>query len=99
MTGGASSTITWAAKAIAKRLEKAGYVATPADHGYAVQVFDADGNRVSIVWLPIGEPTPTGLGFMYLWGPTGDEHKAPDSTGLPDLVELIVGTLPPVEAA
>ncbi len=96
---GSGSVMTWAAKAIAKRLESAGYVATPADHGYAVQVFDADGNQLSIVWLPIGEPTPTGLGFMYLWGPTGDEHKAPDHTGVNDLVQLIVETLPPVVTA
>ena len=92
MTG--SSTITWAAKALAKRLEKAGYDAKPVDHGYAVKIHDSQGALLSTVWFPIGEPTPTGLGHVYLWGPTGDEHQAPDSTDSTDLVRLIVETLP-----
>ena len=89
-----SSTVTWAAKALAKRLEKAGYDAKPVDHGYAVKIHDGDGLLLSTVWFPIGEPTPTGLGHVYLWGPTGDEHRAPDSTDSDDLVRLIVETLP-----
>ena len=94
MTGSANSTITWAAKALAKRLEKAGYDAKPVDHGYAVKIHDSGGALLSTVWFPIGEPTPTGLGHVFLWGPTGDEHQAPDSTDPVDLVRLIVETLP-----
>lgn len=82
------------AAAIAKALGKIGYDAKPADHELAVKVFDADGNEVSTVWLPIGEPTPTGLGDQYLWGKTGDENRAPDVTGVYDLVRLIAKTLP-----
>lgn len=85
---------TWTAKAIGKQLENAGYKTLVADHGYAVKVLDANDRQISIVWMPIDEPTPTGLGWMYLWGPTGDEHKAPCSTKLTDLTTLIVETLP-----
>ena len=94
-----SSTITWAAKALAKRLEKAGYNAKPVDHGYAVKIHDDKGGLLSTVWFPIGEPTPTGLGHVYLWGPTGDEHQAPNYTDSTDLVRLIVETLPDADAS
>lgn len=81
------------AKSLATALTKAGYQAKAIDHGYAVRVDNEAGERLAIVWLPIGEPTPTGLGDVYLWGRTGDEHQAPDSTGLKDLVAQIVDTL------
>ena len=82
------------AKRLADALTKAGYTATTADHGLAVRIYRADTtDQLAIVWLPLGEPTPTGLGNVYLWGRTGDEFQAPDSTGLDDLVSRIVATL------
>ena len=83
-----------AASKLAKALTKAGYQAKAADHGYAVRIFN-EGTEVqrAIVWLPIGEPTPTMLGDLYLWGRTGDEFQAPDDTELSDLVSRIVATL------
>jgi len=92
MTGPATRTKP-TAKSIAKALIKIGYDAKAADHELAVKIFDADGTEVSTVWLPIGEPTPTGLGDLYLWGRTGDEHQAPDFTGVNDLVQAITRTL------
>lgn len=79
--------------AIAKALLKIGYDARAADHQLAVKVFDVGGNQVAVVWLPVGEPTPTGLGDKYLWGPTGDEHQAEDYTGVQELVQAIARTL------
>ena len=83
-----------AASKIAAALTKAGYEAKAVDHGLAVRIL-AEGSEVqrAIVWLPLGEPTPTGLGDLYLWGRTGDEFQAPDDTELPDLVTRIVATL------
>jgi len=81
------------ANTIAKALGKIGYDAKAADHELAVKIFNAEGKQISTVWLPIGEPTPTGLGDQYLWGRTGDEHQAPDYTGVNDLVQLIARTL------
>ena len=92
MTGPATRTKP-TAKTLARALCKLGYDAKAADHDYAVKVLDADGNQVSIVWLPVGEPTPTGLGDKYLWGRTGDENQAPDYTGVNDLVQAIARTL------
>ena len=82
------------AKHLAKRLQRHGYNAKPVDHGYAVKIHDDKGGLLSTVWFPIGEPTPTGLGHLYLWGPTGDEHQAPNYTDSTDLVRLILETLP-----
>lgn len=81
------------AGAIAKALTKIGYDAKAADHELAVKIFDADGKEICTAWLPIGEPTPTGLGDQYLWGRTGDENQAPDYTGVNDLVQAIARTL------
>ncbi len=92
MTGPATRTKP-TARSIAKALGKIGYDAEAADHELAVKIFDADGNEVSVLWLPIGEPTPTGLGDVYLWGRTGDEHRAPDFTGVNDLVQLVAKSL------
>lgn len=92
MTGPATRTRP-TAKTIAKALVKIGYAAEAADHELAVKILDADGNEISIVWLPLGEPTPTGLGDVYLWGPTGDEHQAHAHAGLDDLVRAIARTL------
>ena len=82
------------AKQLAAAISKAGYEAKAVDHGYAVRICN-EGTDVqrAIVWLPLGEPTPTGLGSVYLWGRTGDEFQAPDDTGLADLVTRIVATL------
>jgi hypothetical protein len=83
-----------AASKLAKALTKAGYEAKAADHGYAVKIFEPGGTvQRAIVWRPIGEPTPTGLGSVYLWGRTGDEFQAPDDVELADLVSRIVATL------
>lgn len=90
---------TWAARtkptanAIAKALVKIGYDAQVADHELAVKVFDADGNQVSVVWMPSGETTFNDLGDKYLWGRTGDEHQAPEEIGVDDLVRAIARTL------
>lgn len=81
------------ANAIATALRNAGYEAEAADHELAVKILGADGNELCIVWIPLGEPTPTGLGHVYLWGRTGDEHQAPDYTGVGDLVRAIARTL------
>lgn len=78
---------------IAKALTKLGYDARAADHALAVKVFDAGGDQVSIVWLPSGETVFNDLGDKYLWGRTGDEHQAPDYTGVRDLVQAIARTL------
>lgn len=94
MTGQPATRTRVTAATIAKALGKAGYEAKAADHGMAVKISDADGNQVSTVWLPLGEPTPTGLGEEYLWGKTGDENQAPSRTGINDLVQLIAKTLP-----
>lgn len=82
------------AKRIATALTNAGFEAKSVDHGYAVRIFKAgtDEQR-AIVWLPLGEPTPTGLGNVYLWGRTGDEFQAPKATSLDDLVGQIVKSL------
>ena len=83
-----------AASKIATALTKAGYEAKAVDHGLAVRIFAVGTtDQRAIVWLPLGEPTPTGLGDLYLWGRTGDEFQAPDDTGLADLVSRIVATL------
>lgn len=78
---------------VANALKKAGFDAVSADHGLAIRVSDADGKQLAIVWLPIGEPTPTGLGDMYLWGKTGDENQAEGTTDLDALVERITRSL------
>jgi hypothetical protein len=93
VTGHPSTRTKPTARTIAKALGKAGYAAEAADHELAVKIRDADGNEICTVWLPIGEPTPTGMGDLYLWGKTGDEHQAPDFTGVNDLVQLVTGTL------
>ena len=80
---------------LAARLSKLDDVeARSADHGFAVRIYQGSTARqVGIVWMPLGEPTPTGLGEYFLWGRTGDEHRAPSSTGVDDLVALIKETL------
>lgn len=80
---------------VANALRKAGHEAKAVDNGYAVRIFQPGTDlQQAIVWLPIGEPTPTGLGDQYLWGKTGDEHRADGATDLNDLVALIVASLP-----
>lgn len=81
------------ANAIAKALSKIGYVAEAADNELAVKIHDADGNKICTVWVPIGETTFNDLGDKYLWGKTGGEHQAPDSTGVDELVRAIARTL------
>lgn len=90
---GRPPTRTPTAGAIAKALVKLGYVAEAADHELAVKVFDADGNATCTVWMPSGETVFNDLGDKYLWGRTGDEHQAPDSTGVDELVRAIARTL------
>lgn len=79
---------------LANALRKAGHEAKAVDNGYAVRILKPGTElQQAIVWLPIGEPTPTGLGDVYLWGRTGDESQAPGAIGMDDLVELITRSL------
>ncbi len=81
------------AKAIAKALKRAGYDAKVIYQDLAVKISDAEGKELATLWMPSGETAFNDLGDKYLWGKTGDEHQAPDYTGVNDLVQLVARTL------
>lgn len=92
MTGPATQT-TPTAKTIAKVLNRAGYDTKVVYQDLAVKISDAEGKELATLWMPSGETAFNDLGNKYLWGKTGDEHQAPDHTGVNDLVQLVARTL------
>ena len=81
------------AKAIAKALGRAGYDTKVVYQDLAVKISDAEGKELATLWMPSGETAFNDLGNKYLWGKTGDEHQAPDHTGVNDLVQAVARTL------